>query len=217
MLLFPWSAGGKQLAGAATVLSWLTLGLCSRLWLCTTICFNGRVWDLAELSSDQSPAGVTVPACLCQQPGLAERSTGSPGQPPPAQEAQPGRKFVGLSRAVEQLPQNLPKARPQELPRPSGVINFVPPQSSLSAVNAGCSTPWLWARYYNLRISNHRKQSCLWRQENGSYCMNYKSSSIPNWHLSVKNKTQAPQISSRLLCALQCELKRKGLESSIVL
>lgn len=26
MVLFPWSAGGKQLAGAATVLSWLQAG-----------------------------------------------------------------------------------------------------------------------------------------------------------------------------------------------
>lgn len=141
MLLFPCSEG---IAGAATVLSWCRLGLCSCLWLCTTICSNVSVWDLAVLSSDQSPAGVTVPAARASSQGWAERSTGSPR----VAASSTGRKLVGLSSATEQLPQSLPKARPQELPRPSMLaLTLCHHSRLLSAVNAGCSSPWLLARY----------------------------------------------------------------------
>lgn len=54
-------------------------------------------------------------------------------------------------------------------------------------------------------------------EDNGSYWMNYKSSLIPNWHLrQCEQQNTSTQISSRLLCALQWELKMRGL-SSIVL
>lgn len=120
------------------------LGLCSCLWLCSTICFNDRVWDLAVLSSDQSPAGATVPACLCQQPGLGWKEHRQlQGSCPQCRKCQPGRKLVGLSSAMEQLPQSLPKARPRSCQELLLALPLCHHNHLLSAVNAGCSTPCL--------------------------------------------------------------------------
>lgn len=213
MLLFSWSAGGRQLA-AATVLSWLSLGLCSCLWLCTTICFNGTVWDLAVQSSDQSPAGVTVPASLCQQPGLGWREHRQPqGSHVQCRKCQPGRKLVAPSSAMEHLPQSLPKATPQELPRPSAGINLVPSQSP--SVSSECWLLYPMAVSKVLQHENFQPQKTklsmkIKKMEVTVWIIKAVQSQTGTWD-SVNNETQAPQICPRLLYALQWELKRRGL------
>lgn len=166
---FPGAQEVSSLLGLPQCSAGCRLGLCSCLWLCTTIWWWQSVgFSSAELRSKPrwcNCASLPVPACLWQQPGLGWKEHRQPqGSCLWWGKLQPGRKLVGPSSAMEQLPQRLPNARPQELPRPSTLALTLWHHSHLlSAVNAGCSTPWLLARYYKLRISNNRKQSCLWR------------------------------------------------------
>lgn len=188
-----------------------SLGLCSCLRLCSTICFNGRVWDLAVLSSDQRScwcncASLPVPACCASSQAWAERSTGSPRAGSASQGGNLWDWPVLWSSCLRDCP--------APGPRTAKTFCWQYP-CAITAIFCVC---WL---LYPMPISKVLQPENFQSQQT-KLSMKIKimeitvgiikavQSQTGAWD-SVNNKPQAPQISSRLFCALQCELKMRGL------